>query len=149
MKLLLNNRIAPLTFTWGFLDCPISNVVRAYRRWQRRILHSARVDSLDLSLAEALRKLEPLDMASSRVLFLSTKSPWTVCFDNGARGGNAATFVGHLSEILRCRGIVCRSIPNTLSKETKGKRGTWGAVQFTLYAPESRKFLHIERRLPR
>lgn len=114
MKFLLNNELAPLTFTWRFPECPVTKVVDSYVRWQRKILHSARVESIDLSLVEALRKLEPLDMDmhSSVVLFLSTKSSWTACFDNGVKGGNATTFVGYLCEVLRCRGLVCREFLN-------------------------------------
>lgn len=121
-------------------------VGKAYRRWQRTILHSVKVTPLDLPLAAALRHLEPLDMGSQRVLFLSTKSPWSACFDNGAKGGNPSTFVGYLAEKLRCRGVACSSIPNTLTgADTAAKRGTWGAVTFTLFAPERREFLNIER----
>jgi len=145
MKFLLDNRLAPLTFTWGFLESPVDNAVEAYVRWQKGILYSVRVEPIDQPLQTALEKLEPLDMESSTVLFLSTKSSWTACFDNGLKGGNTYTFVGYLCEALHCRGVLCRSIPNTLSKSTKGKRGTWGAVQFTLFSPVPTKFLNIER----
>ena len=145
MKSLLDNRLAPLTFAWGFLEAPVEAVTRAYVRWQRRILHSTKAAAIDLPLADALRQLEPLDMASQRVLFLSTSGPWTACFDNGARGGNPFTFVGELAQQMKVRGVGCRCVPNTLTRRDAGKRGTWGAVTFTLFAPEKRAFLNVER----
>ena len=145
MKHLLGNTLAPLTFAWGFLDSPLEAVTRAYVRWQCRILHSVKVSAIDLPLAEALRQLEPLDMASQRVLFLSTKARWTACFDNGAKGGNPSTLVGELSQQLKVSGIACACIPNTLTRRDAGKHGTWGAVKFALFAPETRDFLNVER----
>jgi hypothetical protein len=145
MKHLLENTLAPLTFAWGFLEAPVDAVMKAYVRWQRTILHSVKVQTIDMPLADALRQLEPLDMGSQRVLFLSTKGRWTACFDNGARGGNPSTFVGVLSERLKVRGVACSCIPNTLTRRDAGTRGTWGAVTFTLFAPERREFLNVER----
>ena len=145
MNYLLDNTLAPLTFNWGFLEAPVDAVDSAYRRWQRMILHSVKVARIDLPLADALRQLEPLDNGSQRVLFLSTKAPWTACFDNGVRGGNPSTFVGELAMRMRCRGVACGCIPNTLTRRDAGKPGTWGAVKFTLFAPEKRDFLNVER----
>jgi hypothetical protein len=144
-RFLLDNTLAPLTFSWGFLDAPLGAVSASYARWQRTILHSVKSTALDLPLAEALRRLDPLDMGSQRVLFLSTRSRWTACFDNGAKGGNPTTFVGELAQRLKCSGVACACIPNTLTRNDAGKRGTWGAVKFTLFAPEPRSFLNIER----
>ena len=120
-KYLLDNTFAPLTFSWGFLEAPPDVVGQAYRRWQRMILQSVKVAPLDLPLAEALRHLEPLDMGSQRVLFLSTKSPWTACFDNGAKGGNPSTIVGYLAGKLRCRLAAKNPSPNT-RRSTRGVR---------------------------
>ena len=145
MKYLLDNTLAPLTFNWGFLEAPVDAVGSAYVRWQRTILQSVKVTTFNLPLADALRQLEPLDTGSQRVLFLSTKDRWTACFDNGANGGNPATFVGELAERMKCRGVACGCIPNTLSRRDAGTPGTWGAVKFTLFAPEKRDFLNIER----
>lgn len=145
MKYLLDNKLAPLTFNWGFLEAPVDAVGNAYVRWQKKILQSVKVTSINLPLADALRKLEPLDTGSQRVLFLSTKGRWTACFDNGSKGGNPSTFVGELSEQMRCRGVACGCIPNTLTRRDVGKLGAWGGVKFTLFAREKRDFLNIER----
>jgi hypothetical protein len=145
MKHLLANKLAPLTFAWGFLETSLDAVTRAYVRWQRIILHSVKVGTIDMPLADALQQLEPLDLGSQRVLFLSTKGRWTACFDNGARGGNPSSFVGELAQRLKVRGVACTCIPNTLTRRETGNRGTWGRVNFTLFAPEKRDFLNIER----
>lgn len=144
MKSLLDNTLAPLTFNWGFLEAPVDAVRDAYVRWQRRILHSVKVRGIDLPLVHALGALQPLDMGSERVLFLTTKGQWTACFDNGAMGGNPSTFVGELAQRLKCRGIACGCIPNAPPRPG-GEGGTWGAVKFTLFAPERRALLNIER----
>ena len=144
-KGLLDHALAPLTFNWGFLDASVEAVSDRYARWQRMILHRVKIAAIDLPLAAALRQLEPLDRGSQRVLFLSTHGPWTACFDNGVSGGNPATIVGELSRQLRCRGVACSCIPNTLTRDDARKRGTWGAVKFTLFGPEPREFLNVER----
>ena len=145
MKYLLDNKLAPLTFNWGFLEADVAAAGAAYQRWQKKILQSVKVTSVDLPLADALRQLEPLDTGSQRVLLQSTRSRWTACFDNGLKGGNPSTFVGELSQQMKCRGVTCGSIPNTLTKSDARKPGTWGAVKFTLFAPEEREYLNIER----
>jgi hypothetical protein len=145
MKYLLDNKLAPLTFEWGFIEAPLDAVTAGYRRWQRKILHRVRLVQFKLPLADALKQLDPLDRGSARVLFISTGSAWTACFDNGVRGGNPATFVGELAQQLKCRGVAVGCIPNTLSRRDGVKRGTWGALKFTLFAPENRDLLNIER----
>jgi len=145
MKYLLDNELAPLTFEWGFIEAPADAVRSAYLRWQKTILQTVTVVPVNLPLADALRQLEPLDNGSQRVLFLSTMAGWTACFDNGVRGGNPSTFVGELAQQMKCRGVACGCIPNTLTRGDVGKLGTWGAVKFTLFAPEKRAFLNIER----
>lgn len=145
MKYLLDNKLAPLTFNWGFLDASAQAVSNAYASWQRKILHSVKVIPINQQLADALRELQPLDTGSQRVLFLGTRGEWTACFDNGAKGGNPSTFVGELAERLKCRGVVCGCVPNTLTRLDRGKPGTRGAVKFTLFAPEKRELLNIER----
>jgi hypothetical protein len=145
MKYLLDNKLAPLTFEWGFIEAPLSVVSAAYRRWQRTILHRVKATTVNLPLVDALQQLAPLDRGGQRILFLSTGSAWTACFDNGVRGGNPTTFVGELSQQLKCRGVAVGCVPDTLSRADGAKPGTWGAVKFTLFAAEKRDFLNIAR----
>jgi hypothetical protein len=145
LKYLLDNQLAPLTFQWGFLDARLDAVVASYARWQRLLLRRAKISPASLPLERALRQLEPLDMGSERVLLVSTQSRWTAYFDNGATGGNPDTVVGVLAERLKCRGVTCRAIPNTLTRRDRGKPGTWGGVKLTLFAAQATHFLNIER----
>ena len=43
---LLENTLAPLTFNWGFIEAPLDAVRGAYVRWQKRILHSVKVNGV-------------------------------------------------------------------------------------------------------
>ena len=66
MKYLLDNKLAPLTFNWGFLEAPVDAVSNAYVSWQRKILQSVKVTPINLPLIDALRKVQPLDTGSQR-----------------------------------------------------------------------------------
>ena len=136
MPFLLDNRLAPLTSSWGFLRAPLDTVVRSYVRWQHLILHTVRATRMTLGLEDVLRRLEPLDFAGSRVLFQSTQSDWTAVFGNSI-GGRPP--VAYMSERLSCRGLDCVAFPNTITRANRGAnaRGVWGAVELTLYAPRS------------
>ncbi len=135
MPFLLDNRLAPLTCSWSFLGASLEEVVRSYTRWQRTILHRVRRTRLELGLEAALERLQPLDLACSRVLFQSTRSEWTAVFGNSALAGRPPV-VAYMAERLACRGVDCVAIPNTApSKRSSDVRGTWGAVELTLYAP--------------
>jgi hypothetical protein len=131
MPYLLDNRLAPITSSWSFLEAPLDDVVRSYARWQRMILHRVRVTRLELGLEDALRRLEPLDLACSRVLFQSTRSGWTAVFGNSAIG-NRPPVVAYLSERMGRRGLDCVAIPNM--RKRGQPRGMWGSVELTLYA---------------
>ena len=76
---------------------------------------------------------------------MQTKSPWTAYFDNAAYGGDPASALGHLAELLKCRTLAVACVPQTLSSKDKDAKGTYGAVQFQLFAPERREFLNYER----
>lgn len=136
MPYLLDNRLAPLTFSWSFLQAPLEDVVRSYTRWQRVILHRVRSRRLDAGLEEALQALQPLDLACSRVLFQSTRSEWTAVFGNDA-SGNRPPIAAYMAERLQCRALDCIAIPNTATRARPGSpsRGTWGAVELTIHAP--------------
>ncbi len=98
MKFLLENTLAPLTFSWGFLDFPMPAVADIIVSWRES--HTSVVEALPVSdpLQRVLRHLEPLRISRDRELILATASPWTAYFDNGARMGDPASAVGHLSK---------------------------------------------------
>jgi hypothetical protein len=145
MKALLNNSLAPLTFSFGFLELPFQTVVDAYIWWQKELNSSIAITPIELPLEQALLKMEPLITPPTKELLMSTQSAWTAYFDNGINGGDPFTPIGYLSQRLHCRGLAVACVPQTLTGEGKGKRGTYGAVQFQLFAPEPREFLNVER----
>lgn len=135
---LLDNRLAPLTFSWSFIRAPLDQVVRSYVRWQRIILHRVTSARLDFGLEDALAYLQPLDIGCSRILFLSTRSDWTAIFGNSALGDRPPV-AAYMSERMLCRGLDCIAIPNTASARRQGpglKSGVWGCVELTLHAPQ-------------
>ena len=137
MPYLLDNRLAPLTFSWSFLRAPLDHVVRSYSRWQRVILHRIRARRVDLDLERALAELQPLDLSCSRVLFQSTRSDWTAVFGNSALGGRPPV-AAYMAERLECRAVDCVAIPDSAPKrrqDAQPPRGVWGAVELTLHAP--------------
>ena len=137
MPYLLDNRLAPLTSSWSFLQAPLDQVVRSYTRWQRLILHRVRAAHVDRDLEQSLVLLEPLDTSCSRVLFQSTRSEWTAVFGNSALGGRPPV-AAYMAERLECRAVDCVAIPNTASRRggnAQPSRGGWGAVELTLHAP--------------
>ncbi len=145
MKALLDNNLAPLTFSLGFLEMPFQTVVDAYGWWHKELNSSVVISPIELSLEQALLKLEPLITPHRKRLLMVTQSAWTAYFDNGINGGDPFTPIGYLSQQLHCRGLTVTCVPHTMISDGKEERGTYGAVQFQLFAPESRDFLNIER----
>lgn len=143
---LFDNEFAPLTYSIGFLEAPIDKVVAALEKWRRSHFKSISIEAVADPLPGALLLLEPLSMPRRRELLFSTTSRWTAYFDNGMRGGDPASAIGYLSTCLKCRGLGIKCVPNSLDSEEGTKKGTYGAIQFELFAPESNKeFLNYER----
>lgn len=145
MKALLDNRFAPLTHAWGFLEVPFQQAVDEAVRWTKSIFSKVDILHFELPLADALCSLEPLITPPRKKLLLSTKSNWVAYFDNGINGGDPSSFVGYLSQHLKCRGLAVTCIPHTISSNQRDEKGTYGAVRFELYAPEKREWLNLER----
>jgi hypothetical protein len=143
VKSLLDNRHAPITHSWGFLEISLQEAGAAAVRWAKTMFSSVETTELEASLPEALQRLLPLVIPPNRRLLLSTASPWTAYFDNGENGGDPAGFVGHLSQALHCRGLAVTCIPDAATFQHH--QGTLGAVRFELYAPEPREWLNQER----
>ena len=145
MERILDNRFVPLTFSIGFLKTPLGVAADAYLQWTRRNYRSVDALPIEGGLIDTLKELEPLTTLPRRKLLMFTDSQWTAYFDNGARGPDPRTPVSYLSEQLHCQGLVATCVPHTLNTETGDSRGTYGAVQFELFAPTKREFLNYER----
>lgn len=145
MKSLLENKFAPLTFAWGFLESSLQTVGETFIEWRRSHLSKIKVTSINELLATALLKLQPLITPPRKELLLETRSGWTAYFDNGINGGDPASPMGYLAQRLKCRGLAITCVPHTLKDERTDTKGTYGAVQFELFAPEPREWLNYER----
>ena len=145
MSQLLEDHFAPITFAWAFLDAPLDRVREAIVTWRHGHHTEIEGHAIEAPLSVALRLLEPLTTLRRRELLLSTKSSWTACFDNSARGGDPFGTASHLALAMKCRSLVVRCIPHTLRAESDQAVGTYGAVQFELFAPEEREWLNYER----
>ena len=111
MKYLLDNELAPLTFSWGFIEGPLSKVADYWVPWTKGIHGSVETEVLMATLPTALRKLEPLITPHSRELLLSTRSQWVAYFDNGKHGGDPQSRVGHV-----CRALSAGELPLPASR---------------------------------
>src|SRR5690242_17230408 len=103
MKLLLDNKFAPLTFSWGFLEAPLDKAADTFLAWRKTIYPKVERKPLPAPLPVALLELQPLTTPPTRELLLATSSPWVAYFNNGARVHDAASPVGHMCKLLKCR----------------------------------------------
>jgi hypothetical protein len=62
-------------------------------------------------LLDQLLRLAPLQMPAGRELLVETSGPWTMQADNSRGGGDSVSWVGYLSEVLNCRGVIASHVP--------------------------------------
>ena len=109
---LLGDRLAPVTYSIGFLSAPPERVVRAarwlYFRWPDAW---RRVAVLDGGLEKALLQLQPLGgFLLPRVLVASTAlEGWSAVFDGDARGQGVKWLSVRLARALRVPGYFVAS----------------------------------------
>jgi hypothetical protein len=138
---LLEDRLIPLTDTFGFLRCPVEVAKSAFLDWQRPIQAergtTLREQKVDGSLEALLRKLLPLtNVERRRFLFFPTRSDWTAFVDNGHQGTDAFAHISYLTKSIGCTGV----------RATDAKSGaTQGGTLFEMYGPKDTDFLNIER----
>lgn len=136
MKGLLDNQFAPLTFTWGFVQVPFPEYVRAFSAWWRELSIEFDVELISEELASAFLHLQPLQTPQNKYLLTETTSDWTAVFSNGLRTGDVISPVGHMARILRRPGLQVRCIPDRSYLENKADAlQIYGAVDFTLFIP--------------
>src|SRR5215510_2421334 len=114
MKTLLDNKLAPLTFSFGFLEMPFQTVVDAYVEWHKELNLSVVISPIELPLEQALLELEPLITPHTKRLLMATQSVWTAYFDNGINGGDPFPPISYLSQRLRCKGLAVTCQPHTM-----------------------------------
>lgn len=140
MKALLNNKFAPITFTWGFVESPFSQFSEAFIQWQDRLASKFGTQtegkSFRAPLSEGLLSLEPLTTPLDRYLLTETRSGWTAIFSNGLRVSDVHSPVSYLPQLLRCRGLEVTCVPDRSKDCPKDALRVYGAVVFALYGSE-------------
>jgi len=95
---LFQNRFAPVTFRFGFVEAPFSVLCDAFQNWFQTVdtKHAVRTafHAMTAQLEEAVLRLEPLTTPPDRYLLVETTSNWTAIFANGLRGNDVASAVG-------------------------------------------------------
>jgi hypothetical protein len=142
---LLDGKLAPLTYAWGFMEAPLQLVGDTFHKWSSSNHNKVTSSPFSSTLANALLQLQPLIVPPRRRLLMETGSSWTAYFDNGSDGGDPFGPVSYMSELLKCRGLTVACVPHTLTSKRKDAKGTYGAVQFELFAPEPREISNHER----
>lgn len=145
MKYLLDNKLAPLTFRWGFLEMPFEQTVGAVRQWRSTVGIPTSLRPTSGILAEMLPALAPLTLPPRRELLVPTQSPWTAYFDNSTLGGDPLPPIGHLSSSCRCRGLGVSCKPQIRALSAASQEGAAAEVSFTLFSPHQTDWLNVLR----
>lgn len=139
MKTLLNNRFAPVTHSWGFLDLPYDTARRGFKGWLGSLDPAWKWEEYQDGLKDCLQHLEPLNHAPYAIL--ATDSRWTAVFKGDFSGPHSA--IAHLSKRLCCRGLVVSLVEDAYDETSN--RGTWGSTQLCTFKPESDGLLNDDR----
>ena len=148
MKLLLDDRWAPITSEMGFLETNAEHAARALTAW-RAGLQAPRgiaVEARPVSgpLEQALSSLLPMTSPETRrELFIPTRSPWTAYVENGWGGTDASSVMRYMARTLGCRSLCVVAVPHTLQKD----KGRYGAVMLEVYGPHQTAWLNLVRAL--
>lgn len=149
MKTLLDNRFAPITFTFGFVECPFAQFSQAFTQWRDQIDAKfgtqTSYKSFSGPLSESLFALEPLSSPQDRYLLTETRSGWCAVFANGLRTNDVFSPVSYLPTLLRCRGLDITCVSDR--SDIAGQEGiqVYGAVKFALYGPATTDWLNLIR----
>lgn len=146
MRALLENRFAPVTWTYGFVECSFAELSNAFTKWRKEIDTKfgtqTELRHFNGSLPEALLALEPLTSALDRYLLVETSSPWSAIFANGLRTNDVFSPVSYLPQVLKCRGLNIVCVPDRSNIRARDALQTYGAVTFSLFGPEKTDWLN-------
>ena len=146
MKALLDNRFAPVTFTWGFVENSFAQFSEAFMQWQDQldVKFGTRTERRNFRapLSESLLALEPLTTPLDRYLLTETRSGWSAIFANGLRTNDVFSPVSHLPTLLGCRGLEIACLPDRSQMAGRDGLRAYGAVKFALYGPNKTDWLN-------
>jgi len=137
--LLEGELVEPITSSMGLIRADAETAADCYQCWQNEILQDfgMNISSTkgNMSTAQALESLLPLTSPiRTRFVFLGTKSKWSVFFDNGVQGTDAASAMIVMAGKLNCECIRVFQAKQTLpDNPTKQSRGNYGATILEVY----------------
>jgi hypothetical protein len=141
MRLLLDDRFAPLTHEFGFLELGCEAAAHAFSEWQQSVLHPQLVTARRLaerSLEDALRQLVPLTSIVPTRYLLVAHGSWTAFFTNSVKGSDAASPMGYLAGRLGVRTLRVSAVPHT----KQGRTGRFGSTQLEIFGPNANNILN-------
>ena len=150
MRLLLDDRLAPITSDIGFIEAPAAEAVEAFLAKEDPIHapygRSFTRTAVAGTLEEVLQRLLPLTSVHRlRHLFIPTASRWTAYTDNGHHGTDVFSAVSSLALALGCRGLRVLAAPDTIEGEFREARGRYGGLALEVYGPRPNPILNYER----
>lgn len=140
----LDNKLAPLTFSWGFIEAPLNTVVEDYTAWINSSENIKRITKTTVQgrLSDLLWSLSPIAWPDDKVMFMETNSSYTAYFDNNEPGAEFSTVIS-LCRHLRCQGLMVTSVPDL--PQEKNKDGA--TVVFSVITPDDSVRFNIKREI--
>jgi hypothetical protein len=140
VKALLDDRLAPITFRFGFVESSFPQFSEAFVLWRKELdgKFGTMTETINFNapLAEALSRLTPLTTPLDGYLLVETRSPWSAIFSNGLRVNDVSSPVSYLAQVLQCRGLEICSIPDRSALQSKDVIRPYGAITFSLYGSQ-------------
>jgi hypothetical protein len=110
MAIIFGGDCWPIGWRVGFLERPYHDVIDAMRGWDTVERWAA--EELPSSDLEArLLRLAPLQTPPKRQLVVPAGERWTAHLMNSLLGGDSVSWVGYLSGVLECQGVIASHIP--------------------------------------
>lgn len=127
MTHLFGGDVWPIGWSVGFVERPYREVVAATRAWPRVEVFLDR-ELLASTLRDRLLALAPLQAPHKREIVLPAGEQWTANIANSLDGGDSVSWVGYLSEVLGCQGVLATHVPRD--------QYPYPCTQFELLGPE-------------
>lgn len=113
-------------------------MLAATETWYRSLNRRWATTSLGHTpLSDQLMALAPLQMPARRQIIVGTTGRWTMHADNSRGGGDSVSWVGYLSGVLKCRGVIAHHVPPS--------QYPYPSTQFELLAPDGKPPLRYVR----
>lgn len=134
-RVVFGGPLSPVGWRVGFLEAPFSEVADAALRWLDELGNWAlrfRTEWLGPQpILDQLSRLDPLQTPPKRQLLVANGATWTAHFTNDHLGGDSTSWVGYLTGVLGCRGVIATHIPPG--------HYSYPSTQFSLHGPEGER----------